>query len=89
LTRFYQAKLADEKILALKPFTRLGRFLFFRVLNKQGLSDALKNINDQKAVDAIVVGAVARWKSGWGKEKERKFFVYRLTKMLDTAADLL
>ncbi len=42
----------------------------FRVLNKQELADVLKNIGDQKAVDAIVAGAVARWKSGWGKRKE-------------------
>jgi len=41
------------------------------VLNKQELSDVLKNIGDQKAVDAIVAGAVARWKSGWGKGKSR------------------
>ncbi len=40
----------------------------FRVLNKQELTDVLKNIGDQKAVDAIVAGAVARWKSGWGKK---------------------
>ena len=43
----------------------------FRVLNKQELTDILKNIGDQKAVDAIVAGAVARWKSGWGKGKSR------------------
>jgi hypothetical protein len=43
----------------------------FRVLNKQELADVLKNIGDQKAVDAIVAGAVARWKSGWGKKKEK------------------
>lgn len=43
----------------------------FRVLNKQELTDVLKNIGDQKAVDAIVAGAVARWKSGWGKGKAR------------------
>lgn len=43
----------------------------FRVLNKQELTDVLKSIGDQKAVDAIVVGAVARWKSGWGKEKAK------------------
>ena len=42
----------------------------FRVLNKQELSDVLKNIGDQKAVDAIVAGAVARWKSGWGKNSQ-------------------
>ena len=41
----------------------------FRVLNKQELSDVLKNIGDQKAVDAIVAGAVARWKAGWGSKK--------------------
>ncbi len=41
----------------------------FRVLNKQELTDVLKNIGDQKAVDAIVTGAVSRWKSGWGKKK--------------------
>jgi hypothetical protein len=41
----------------------------FRVLNKQELTDVLKNIGDQKAVDVIVAGAVARWKSGWGKRK--------------------
>lgn len=44
----------------------------FRVLNKQELADVLKNIGDQKAVDAIVAGAVARWKAGWGKGKTRK-----------------
>lgn len=42
----------------------------FRVLNKQELEDVLKNIGNQKAVDAIVSGAVARWKSGWGKRKD-------------------
>jgi len=41
----------------------------FRVLNKQELTEVLKNIGDQKAVDAIVAGAVARWKAGWGKKK--------------------
>lgn len=44
----------------------------FRVLNKQELSDVLKNIGDQKAVDAIVSGAVTRWKSGWGSKKNSK-----------------
>jgi hypothetical protein len=43
----------------------------FRVLNKQELAEVLKNIGDQKVVDAIVAGAVARWKSGWGKEKAK------------------
>ena len=43
----------------------------FRVLNKQELSDVLKNIGDRKVVDAIVAGAVTRWKFGWGKGKAR------------------
>lgn len=43
----------------------------FRVLNKQELSEVLKNIGDQKAVDAIVAGAVARWKSGWDSKKDK------------------
>ena len=43
----------------------------YRVLNKQELSEVLKNIGDQKAVNAIVAGAVARWKSGWGKKKDK------------------
>jgi len=43
----------------------------FRVLNKQELAEVLKNIGDQKAVDAIVDGAVARWKSGWGQRKDK------------------
>ncbi|OIO36784.1 MAG: hypothetical protein AUJ74_00675 [Candidatus Omnitrophica bacterium CG1_02_44_16] len=43
----------------------------YRVLNKQELSEVLKNIGDQKAVDAIVAGAVDRWKSGWGKGKDK------------------
>jgi hypothetical protein len=41
----------------------------FRVLNKQELADVLKNIGDEKTVNAIVAEAVARWKSGWGKRK--------------------
>lgn len=43
----------------------------FRVLNKQELGEVLKNIGDQKAVDAIVAVAVARWKSGWGSRKDK------------------
>jgi len=41
----------------------------FRVLNKQELSEVLKNIGDQEAVDTIVAGAVTRWKAGWGSKK--------------------
>jgi len=43
----------------------------FRVLNKQELAEVLKNIGDQKSVDAIVAVAVTRWKSGWGKKKDK------------------
>lgn len=43
----------------------------FRVLNKQELMDVLKNIGDQKTVNQIVAGAVDRWKSGWGKRKNK------------------
>ena len=43
----------------------------FRVLNKQELSEVLKNIGDQKAIDAIVAVAVARWKCGWGSKKDK------------------
>lgn len=43
----------------------------FRVLNKRELMDVLKNIGDQKAVDAIAANAVSRWKSGWGKRKDK------------------
>lgn len=44
----------------------------FRVLNKQELIDVLKNIGDQKAVDAIVAGAVVRWRAaGWGRGKSK------------------
>jgi len=41
----------------------------FRVLSRQELADVLKNIGDQKAVDAIVAQAMARWKAGWGSRK--------------------
>ena len=44
----------------------------FRVLNKQELIEVLKNIGDQKAVDAIVNGAVVRWKAGWGSRKDKQ-----------------
>lgn len=43
----------------------------FRVLNKQELGEVLKNIGDQKAVGAIVAGAVVRWKAGWGSKKSK------------------
>jgi hypothetical protein len=43
----------------------------YRVLNKQELTNVLKDIGNQKYVNAIVAGAVARWKAGWGKGKGR------------------
>ncbi|MFA6635676.1 MAG: hypothetical protein WCV56_01000 [Candidatus Omnitrophota bacterium] len=41
----------------------------FRVLNKSELMKALAAGVTQQEIDAIVAGAVARWKSGWGKKK--------------------
>jgi hypothetical protein len=45
----------------------------YRVLNKQELIDALaaRGAGNQVKLDAIVAGAVARWKSGWGKGKKQ------------------
>jgi hypothetical protein len=44
----------------------------YRVLNKQELTDCLASIDDKVKVAAIVVGAVQRWRSGWGKNKNAK-----------------
>ena len=41
----------------------------FRVLNKNELMHVLADGITQQEIDVLVVGAVARWKSGWGKEK--------------------
>jgi hypothetical protein len=41
----------------------------FRVLNKSELMQALAAGVTQQEIDEVVVGAVARWKSGWGKKK--------------------
>ena len=43
----------------------------FRVLNKSELMHALAAGVTQQEIDAIVAGAVARWKSGWGKKKAK------------------
>ncbi len=37
----------------------------FRVMNKAELAAVLDE-KDQKKIDQIIAGAVARWKSGWG-----------------------
>ena len=41
----------------------------FRVLNKEELMHVTADGITQQEIDAIVAGAVARWKSGWGKRK--------------------
>jgi len=44
----------------------------FRVINKEELVEILKEGTTQERIDEIVSGAVARWKSGWGKGKKQK-----------------
>ncbi|MBN1353849.1 MAG: hypothetical protein JW994_04195, partial [Candidatus Omnitrophica bacterium] len=41
----------------------------FRVLNKNELMHILADGITQQEIDALVAGAVARWKSGWGSRK--------------------
>ncbi len=41
----------------------------FRVLNRDELEEALKKDTPKSRIDEICKGAVARWKSGWGKRK--------------------
>jgi len=43
----------------------------FRVLNKEELMHVTAEGIAQQEIDALVAGAVARWKSGWGKRKEQ------------------
>ena len=43
----------------------------FRVLNKDELMHVLAEGITQQEIDALVAGAVTRWKSGWGKGKAR------------------
>lgn len=42
----------------------------FRVINKQELTEILREGTTKERIDEIVAGAVARWKSGWGKNKK-------------------
>ena len=44
----------------------------FRVLNKDELMHVLAEGITQQEIDALVAGAVARWKSGWGSKKNSK-----------------
>jgi predicted methyltransferase MtxX (methanogen marker protein 4) len=44
----------------------------FRVLNKDELMHVLAEGVTQQEIDALVAGAVARWKSGWGSKKEQQ-----------------
>jgi len=44
----------------------------FRVINKQELVEILKEGTSQERINEIVAGAVARWKAGWGKKKNKK-----------------
>ena len=41
----------------------------FRVLNKEELTQVLADGVTQERVNEVVVGAVTRWKAGWGKRK--------------------
>ena len=43
----------------------------FRVLNKNELMHVLADGITQQEIDALVAGAVARWKSGWGSRKDK------------------
>ena len=44
----------------------------FRILNKEELMHILADGITQQEVDALVAGAVDRWKSGWGSRKVKK-----------------
>lgn len=43
----------------------------FRVLNKEELMHVTADGITQQEIDVLVAGAVARWKSGWGKGKAK------------------
>jgi len=43
----------------------------FRVLNKNELMYVLAEGITQQEIDALVAGAVTRWKSGWGSKKKK------------------
>lgn len=44
----------------------------FRVLNKKEIESVLVDGATQDQINKVVSGAVARWKSGWGKKKNSK-----------------
>ena len=44
----------------------------FRILNKEELLHILAKGITKQEIEAIISGAIARWKSGWGKGKKRK-----------------
>jgi len=44
----------------------------FRILNKNELMHILAEGITQQEIDALVAGAVDRWKSGWGSRKVKK-----------------
>jgi len=73
---------APIQVAATQPETRVTRQALmlkakdkgiknFRILNKNELMHILAEGITQQEIDALVAGAVARWKSGWGKEKAR------------------
>ncbi len=41
----------------------------FRILNKEELMHILAEGITQQEIDALIAGAVTRWKSGWGSRK--------------------
>ena len=43
----------------------------FRVINKEELVEILKEGTTQERINEIVSGAIARWKTGWGKKKQK------------------
>ena len=44
----------------------------FRILNKNELMHILAEGITQQEIDALVAGAVKRWKSGWGSKKKQQ-----------------
>jgi len=44
----------------------------FRILNKEELMHVTAEGITQQEVDALIDGAVKRWKSGWGSRKVKK-----------------
>lgn len=44
----------------------------FRILNKKELGQVLADGATQEQIAKVVSGAVTRWKSGWGSQKNKK-----------------